>query len=679
MYFDRHIALQLTGMAGAQLPSFHDTFIRIAEGLKVLKQIHVTGINASETLYTAKNADAEVPVVGAKIQSSPASQSNPSFRKRKRKQENDKIFRVDLAKAEEEDVLEQLKAEECRYFVKYFGELLPNFTPGDAVLKETANLSQNLEVCKRLIGRAGRFIREKDIELEAENTRVEELEEILSREQKFKEELKSGLVELQDTVKAIVAATEEGSKTNCLYCSSVLRELGEQKNQDMVEFVLKPPKTDHLTLSESAVISDANVVAECETPAKNALEEALPLNSREMSSEVFPLKRLKNGPDGFSDEMELYIRTSEISTKSNGSPKSNEKFQNMLLMNCKSSSVFPEFQQPGNVTGVYLQREAKEPTRSYGKEIDIHQIHINLEEGKQSKSVGDANERENGEGNDCKCVGDGNGKENGAVDSGESQAKMSTVRVVDGNECKSVGDGIEKENGGVDSGESQANMSTVRVMEEELCGPVENCERTGLYNDSASMSDIKEGYGFIEMKCGCTSRDQIDTLGTLRIYESGAFEIYCQCKRGCNNGEPMTPVAFESHGGCGHNRKWRYSIWILMKDEKVQMLKAKILEPYYRKYKEKKKKRTSQMKIGQTDHCNGPIPDQICLEKSRLRQRIKEDCNIQHNALGTAEWRSSRTPYDRKEGNFSNRGSVSCFAKEDDLQKKNGCYNLRSR
>lgn len=649
------MVLQLTGMAGAELSSFHDTLVTILQGLELLNQIHLTQKTASENFYTAKNEiakseqhlDAKVPVVGAKIQSSPASQSNPSFRKRKRKQENDKIFRVDIAKAEEEDVLEQLKAEECRCFLKYFGELLPNFTPDDAVLKETANLSQNFEVCKRLIGRAGRFIREKKVELEAENARVEELEEILFREQKFKEELRNGLIELQDTVKAIVVATEEGSKTNCLYCSSVFQELGEQKNQDMIEFELKPPKADYLTLSESIVISDAKFVVESATPAENALEEALPLNSIGMSSEVFPLKQLKTDPDDSSDEMEKYTRTSEISTKSNGAPKVNEKFQkNILCMNCKSSSMFPDFQQPSNVTCVYLQREAKEPTRSYGKEIDIHQIPINMGEGNECKSVGAANEKENGE----------------------------------GNECKSVGDGKEKEDGAVDSGESQAKMSTVRVIEEELCGPIEDCERTGLYNVLGNMSDIKEGYGFIEMKCGCTSLKQIDTLGTLRVYESGAFEIYCQCKRGCNNGKPMTPAAFEIHGGCRHNRKWKHSIWILMREEKVQISKAKILKPYYHKYKEMKNMRTSQMEnVRQTRHCNGPIPDKVCLEKSRLRQRRKEDCNIKHNTLGTAEWRSSRTPYDRKEGNFSNRGRVSCFAKEDDLQKKNGCYNLRSR
>jgi hypothetical protein len=305
----------------------------------------------------------------------------------------------------------------------------------------------------------------------------------------------------------------------------------------MIEFELKPPKADYLTLSESIVISDAKFVVESATPAENALEEALPLNSIGMSSEVFPLKQLKTDPDDSSDEMEKYTRTSEISTKSNGAPKVNEKFQkNILCMNCKSSSMFPDFQQPSNVTCVYLQREAKEPTRSYGKEIDIHQIPINMGEGNECKSVGAANEKENGEGNECKSVGDGKEKEDGAVDSGESQAKMSTVRIIEGNECKCIGDGNEKDNGAVDSGESQAKMSTVRVIEEELCGPIEDCERTGLYNVLGNMSDIKEGYGFIEMKCGCTSLKQIDTLGTLRVYESGAFEIYCQCKRGCNNG-----------------------------------------------------------------------------------------------------------------------------------------------
>ena len=52
-------------------------------------------------------------------------------------------------------------------------------------------------------------------------------------------------------------------------------------------------------------------------------------------------------------------------------------------------------------------------------------------------------------------------------------------------------------------------MSTVRVMEEEVGGPIEIWERTGLYNDSANISDVKEEYGFIEMKYGCTSQDNI--------------------------------------------------------------------------------------------------------------------------------------------------------------------------
>lgn len=166
--------------------------------------------------------------------------------------------------------------------------------------------------------------------------------------------------------------------------------------------------------------------------------------------------------------MEPYTRRSEISTKSNGSSKVNEKFQNnMLSMNCESSPIFLDFKEPCNVTCLYLQREAKEPTKSYGKEVDIHQIHINM----------------------------------GAR-----------------NECKSDRDGNEKENGAVDSGESPAKMSTVRVIEEKLCGVIEDCEIIGLYNGLANMSDIKQGYGFIEMKCGCTSLNQIDTLDTLRVY-----------------------------------------------------------------------------------------------------------------------------------------------------------------
>lgn len=41
MYFESEIVLRLTGMAGAELPSFHDAFVRIIQDLEVLKQMHL--------------------------------------------------------------------------------------------------------------------------------------------------------------------------------------------------------------------------------------------------------------------------------------------------------------------------------------------------------------------------------------------------------------------------------------------------------------------------------------------------------------------------------------------------------------------------------------------------------------------------------------------------------------
>lgn len=69
MYFESEIVLRLTGMAGAELPSFHDAFVRIIQDLEVLKQMHLMQKNTSENFYTAKieiakseqHSDAEVP------------------------------------------------------------------------------------------------------------------------------------------------------------------------------------------------------------------------------------------------------------------------------------------------------------------------------------------------------------------------------------------------------------------------------------------------------------------------------------------------------------------------------------------------------------------------------------------------------------------------------------------
>eukprot|EP01018_Ginkgo_biloba_P030989 Gb_14065 [translate_table: standard] len=212
------------GMAEAEPFSFHDTFVGILQQLDMLKHIHLMHTNVVENSSKITNGELtnsreEIAKSNTYIvntsgedtkQSSAVSRSNPSFRKRKRKQENDKICRLDIAKAEEEDVLENLKAEECKNFLKYFSLQLPTFVPNEGFVKESANLNDNLEVCKRLAGRAGRLIREKNAVLEEEWRRIGELEDALSKEQKLKEELRNELVVLQERVDAVRTAAREG-------------------------------------------------------------------------------------------------------------------------------------------------------------------------------------------------------------------------------------------------------------------------------------------------------------------------------------------------------------------------------------------------------------------------------------------------------------------------------------
>eukprot|EP01018_Ginkgo_biloba_P030988 Gb_06164 [translate_table: standard] len=239
-------------------------------------------------------------------------------------------------------------------------------------------------------------------------------------------------------------------------------------------------------------ISDAKGIHESRTPADLAFEEGLASNSGLICSEVSPLKPWKRELDGLSEKTEENVKKRRFAEKSNGLPKANENSQNdRVCMDSKSSSVFSEVQRSENMTELHLQREIKdnieERTRSDGKELDIEQIHANV-----------------------------------------------GVAI----ECRKDGNVNEEEDGAVESKESHPKIPSTKVIEEELDRSTEDLGGMGVIdgNDLAKLSELEKGCNYIEMKCGCTSLKHVDTLGVLRVYDSGLFEVYCECMTGCDKG-----------------------------------------------------------------------------------------------------------------------------------------------
>ncbi|KAH9288467.1 hypothetical protein KI387_032584 [Taxus chinensis] len=582
----------------AEAECFHDAFISILEELQMLKQMQDYAANSSEPSPNSNNSSTrqqmanlltnlEAEFSGTITETRPIS---PGFRKRSRKQKKEDISRVDMAKAEEEEILERLKKDECRGFLDNFCKVLPNFTPSDAVFREKADLGHNLEVCKRLAGRVGWFMREKEGELAAENTKVEQLEEELKKENKLMEKLMEEMVELDRKLEAAVSAASKGSKADCPYCSKISGELGQQKNQILSNIVFKFPKTNDLVSSDIAAIFDPKSVQESETPVEHALEGCLVSNCLESFSEAASLKPLTMQVDGVSEEME-FMGIGTNSAKYDDPLKSNQSsLKAILCMDSMQDSVFPECQEPGNVTKVNVQRDTiLETIELDGKTIDHKLI----------------------------------------VDNVEVE-----------NECKlDNGDKNQEKNHEAESKDYQRHISTVNARE-ELNGPDDYSEGTSYDENYLNrLLDLENEYGFIEIKCGCTSLKNVDTVGTLRIYKSGLFEIYCECGEGCNEGKPMSPVAFKLHGGHGANRKWTNSIWILMRHEKVQLSKAEILEPYCRKYKEMETMKDLLIEnTSHTSHTNASIRGIELHEKPSLRPRKRDSRNakrLDNNAAKT--------------------------------------------
>eukprot|EP01018_Ginkgo_biloba_P027601 Gb_01224 [translate_table: standard] len=522
-----------------------------------------------------------------------------SFRKRKRKQESDRIYRVNGAVLDKKNVAENSEAKEIKEFVNYFVEELKNLLPNEMGLKQSTSFTENMELCKRLARQAGISIREKNLLLDGEYSKICELEQALINERKLKETLKSELGSLKDRLDDILSAAEEGNKSNCAYCSSILGQMGNQKNQNNATMVLRSLGTEGIASSEAVEISCAQVIQDKLTPSDLASEEVLTSNSGVPNFNVLTLKPIKREMNGQTQEGKGNVKKRKMVTKSNGLLKACERGQKgRLYLESKSSSVLSEFQGSENVTEMHLQREVvdsvKQTVCSDGKEVDYKQDHAMLEKG--------------------------------------------------------VAFEIDEEDDAVESIESHPNCASVKVEEKDPNGSTEDSEGTGIYNDVdlIDLLKLKKGSQFIEMKCGCTSQKYGDTVGTLRVYQTGEFEIYCECMAGCEKGKPMSPAAFEKHGGRGSSRKWRFSIWILVRDQKVQLSRVKELEPYYRKYKAMKTPKASEMgNTRQAFHRDEFVRCSKCHQERRFKRRNKEECRLYHDALANPDWECSNLQYDR--------------------------------
>ncbi|GLJ52464.1 hypothetical protein SUGI_1115980 [Cryptomeria japonica] len=590
-------------MEEAEPQTFPDTFIAILKELQLIKKMQENVANYSDPSPNNDNktsqemdtllTNIEAEFYGTTREALPIS---PGFRRRSRKQNKEDISRIDVVKAEEEEILEELKKEQCRGFLESFCAVLPDFTPSDAFFRERADLGHNLEVCKRLAGRVGRFMREKAVELERETAEVERLEEEVRREREVTEELMKEVVALDRKLDIVVAAASKGSKTDCSYCSVILGELGEQKSQILSDIALKFRKTDDLVSSDVVAFADAKLVRESITSSGHVPEGFLFSNCLELC-EAVSLKPLQMQLDAVCEEIEFTgIRTN---SKLDGAPKVNQMSHNNICMDSMNGPVFTECHQPGNVTKVNVQSEIKdsvETTKLDGKEINV-------------KLTDDNVEVENG----CKLGnGDGNQEENRAAESKDYRRLIFKE-----NARESIGsDGYSEETGYDDN-----------------------------YLKLNYLLELENEYDIIEIKCGCTSLKNVDTVGTLRINKSGLFEIYCECMEGCNGGKPMSPVAFKTHAGHGANRKWTNSIWILMKHKKVQLSKVEILEPYCQKYKEIQNMEKSNLEnISNSSHADTSNHGMEVNEKPRLRPRKRDNSN---NAVGNGKQKRSKLRYHR--------------------------------
>eukprot|EP00249_Psilotum_nudum_P023912 c29026_g2_i1 orf=570-3362(-) len=177
---------------------------------------------------------------------------------------------------------------------------------------------------------------------------------------------------------------------------------------------------------------------------------------------------------------------------------------------------------------------------------------------------------------------------------------------------------------------------------------------------------------FVELKCGCTSQVYGDTIGILRVEKTGMLEIYCRCSVICEKGNPMTPATFERHAGRGSSRKWKDSIWVVLGDQKIQFSKVQGLDALYRHYKTLNHVKLTQTgNIKQQYHRDEFIKCTKCQKERRFRRRNNEECRLYHDALMNPSWNCSNFPFNRL---------LSC---EDDEEREvrraiRGCVRVRA-
>ncbi|KAK1260475.1 Protein ULTRAPETALA 1 [Acorus gramineus] len=158
------------------------------------------------------------------------------------------------------------------------------------------------------------------------------------------------------------------------------------------------------------------------------------------------------------------------------------------------------------------------------------------------------------------------------------------------------------------------------------------------------ISGLRRGSDFVEVTCGCTSHRYGDAVGRLRIFGNGDLEITCECTPGCQE-DKLTPAAFEKHSERETARKWKSNVWVIVKGEKVPLLKTALLKYYNQALKNGNGSHKSHN--GKTCHRDEFLRCTKCNKVRRFRLRTKEECRIYHDASLDRNWKCSDLKLER--------------------------------
>ncbi|XP_010922025.1 protein ULTRAPETALA 1-like [Elaeis guineensis] len=177
------------------------------------------------------------------------------------------------------------------------------------------------------------------------------------------------------------------------------------------------------------------------------------------------------------------------------------------------------------------------------------------------------------------------------------------------------------------------------------------------------MNGLTKGINFVEVSCGCTSKYG-DTAGKLKVFRDGDLKIRCECSS-CNE-SIFTPAEFEEHALKGYKR-WKQTIWIIIKGKKVSLLKTALLRYYKQEAKSTKGHRGRKRR---SCHHDEFIRCTVCNKERRFTLRDKKECRNYHDARAKPNWRCTDFP--------SNK--FSCDAVEERQSRKvlRRCFRLPS-